>query len=100
MKGVKIGILTEGLQPPIMDSGVKDQFLAAVKIFKNLGADVEEVSVPIPAESRTLYTVVSKMGNHMGMLGRATGRKGLIKLSWNIALFLQIQSNQTETPQN
>lgn len=78
LKGVKIGVLKEGLAPSTLDPGVKDQFLAATKVFEKLGAQVREISVPIHAEARTIYTVVSKMGNHMGMLGRATGRRGLV----------------------
>ncbi|KAH8883378.1 putative amidase [Thozetella sp. PMI_491] len=78
LKGVKIGILKEGLQPPTLDPGVRDKFLAAAKVFEELGAEVKEVSVPIHTEARTIYTVMSKMGNHMGMLGRATGRRGLL----------------------
>lgn len=78
LKGMRIGILKEGLQPSTLDPGVKDKFLAATKVFERLGAEVKEIGVPIHTEGRTIYTVVSKMGNHMGMLGRATGRRGLL----------------------
>lgn len=78
LKGVKIGILKEGLEPSTLDAGVRDKFFAAVKVFEKLGAEMKEVSVPIHTPARTLYTVASKMGNHMGMLGRATGRRGVL----------------------
>lgn len=78
LEGIKIGILKEGLEPRTLDSGVKDKFWAAAKVFERLGADVTEVSLPIHAQARTIYTVMSKMGNHMGMLGRATGRRGML----------------------
>ncbi|KAK8055988.1 hypothetical protein PG993_001215 [Apiospora rasikravindrae] len=60
-----------------MNDAVKTKFLAAAKVFtEKLGAVVvEEVSVPMHASSRAIYSVMSKMGNHMGMLGRATGRR-------------------------
>lgn len=78
LKGVKIGILKEGLEPTVTDAGVKEKFLAAAKVFEQLGAEVKEVSVPIHSQGRTIYTVMSKMGNHMGMLGQATGRRGMM----------------------
>ena len=76
--GVKIGLLQEGLPSSTLDPEVKKKFLAATKIFEKLGVEVKEISVPIHSEARTIYTVLSKMGNHVGMLGRATGRRGLV----------------------
>ncbi|KAI0021675.1 putative amidase [Xylariomycetidae sp. FL0641] len=78
LKGVKIGVLKEGLEPPALDSGVRDKFLAATRVFEKLGAEVREISVPIHTQARTIYAVLSKMSNHMGMLGRATGRRGVL----------------------
>ena len=75
LKGIKMGILKEGLEPSTMDTRVKDKFLAAVKVFETLGAEVKEVSVSIHTQARVIGGVVSKMGNHMGMYGRATGRR-------------------------
>ncbi|KAK7940989.1 uncharacterized protein PG986_013376 [Apiospora aurea] len=76
-KGLRIGILKEGLEGAALNDAVKAKFLAAAKVFtEKLGAAVvEEVSVPMHASSRAIYSVMSKMGNHMGMLGRATGRR-------------------------
>jgi amidase len=76
LEGVRIGILREGLEPESMDSRVKEKFLAAARVFETLGAELKEVSIPIHTEARMIYTVVSKMGNHMGMLGKATWRSG------------------------
>ncbi|KAK8138326.1 amidase [Apiospora sp. TS-2023a] len=77
VKGLRIGILKEGLEGAAMNESVKAKFLAAAKVFTDkLGAAaVEGVSVPMHASSRAIYSVLSKMGNHMGMLGRATGRR-------------------------
>jgi len=77
LKGVKIGMLKEGLEPSTLDPGMKEKFLAAAKVLESLGAEVSEISVPIHVQSRAIYAVASKMGNHMGMLGRATGRRGV-----------------------
>lgn len=78
LKAVKFGILKEGLEPVALDPNVKAKFLAAAEVFERLGASVREVSVPMHTQGRTIYTVASKMGNHMGMLGRATGRRGVM----------------------
>lgn len=78
LKGVKIGILQEGLQPAVLDEGVKEKFLAAVRVFEGLGAEIRTVSVPIHAKARTICAVVSKMSNHMGMFGKAVGRRGVM----------------------
>ncbi|KAK6197286.1 hypothetical protein LQW54_010748 [Pestalotiopsis sp. IQ-011] len=78
--GLRVGILKEGLSNPVLDDEVRAKFLAAAGVFsEKLGAAaVEEVSVPLHESARTIYSVVSKMGNHMGMLGRATGRRQLM----------------------
>jgi amidase len=75
VKGLKIGILKEGIAHSVIDPGVKQKFEAACQKWRDLGAEVGEVSVPIHDQARTIYTVCSKMGNHMGMLGRSTGRR-------------------------
>jgi amidase len=74
-RGLHIGILTEGIASPVMDDALRAKFLAAAAQFEALGATVAEVSVPLHSSARTIYSVLSKMGNHMGMLGRATGRR-------------------------
>ncbi|KAI1854892.1 hypothetical protein JX266_001010 [Neoarthrinium moseri] len=77
-KGLRIGILKESLDSPVLDDAMKEKFYAAAKEFEKLGASVEEVSVPLHGSARVIYSVMSKMGNHMGMLGRATGRRQLM----------------------
>lgn len=75
VKGMKIGILKEGVESRLTDPGVEKKFRAAVAGFEKLGATVTEISIPMHSLGRGIYTVMSKMGNHMGMLGRATGRR-------------------------
>jgi amidase len=74
VQGLRVGVLREGL-PGGLDKGVERKFRAAVEVFGKLGATVVEVSVPLHAQARGVYSVVSKMGNHMGMLGKASGRR-------------------------
>lgn len=74
IQGIRIGVLKEGV-PDGIDAGVEEKFRRAVGVFEGLGARVCEVSVPLHAQARSVYSVLSKMGNHMGMLGQATGRR-------------------------
>ncbi len=78
LKGVRIGILAEAVALPTADAGVVAKFRAATQLLATLGADVREVSVPLHVQGRAIVTVMAKMGNHMGMLGRATGRRGVM----------------------
>jgi amidase len=74
VRGLKVGVLREGL-PGDIDAGVESKLREAVKVVEKLGATVVEVSVPLHTQARSVYSIVSKMGNHMGMLGKATGRR-------------------------
>ncbi|CAL5871872.1 uncharacterized protein PFLUO_LOCUS6126 [Penicillium psychrofluorescens] len=74
IEGLRIGVLKEGL-PADIDPHVEKKFRDAVKVFEKLGASVQDVSVPLHAHGRGVYSVLSKMGNHMGMMGQATGRR-------------------------
>ncbi|KAF2768097.1 putative amidase [Teratosphaeria nubilosa] len=75
VRGMRIGVLREGVELEVMDEGVRATFERACEVWRRLGAVVEEVSVPAHEQARVVYAVWSKMGNHMGMLGRATGRR-------------------------
>ncbi|KAL2858560.1 amidase signature domain-containing protein [Aspergillus pseudoustus] len=79
IEGLRVGVLREGVPGDGgIDSGVERRFHEAVGVFEKLGASVVEVSVPLHAQARGVYSVVSKMGNHMGMLGKATGRRQMM----------------------
>lgn len=78
IKGLKIGILKEGLDLPGINPQVEKKFQDAINVFRRLGATVEDVHVPIHLQARTIIVVLSKMGNHMGMLGKATGRRQMM----------------------
>ncbi|EEA23060.1 hypothetical protein TMatcc_001923 [Talaromyces marneffei ATCC 18224] len=78
IKGLKIGILKEGLDLPGINPRVEAKFQDAMNVFRRLGATVEDVHIPIHSQARTVIVVLSKMGNHMGMLGKATGRRQMM----------------------
>ena len=78
LKGIRIGILTEAFTLPTADAGILAKCRAAAQLLVTLGADVRDVSVPMHVQGRAIVTVMAKMGNHMGMQGRATGRRGVM----------------------
>ncbi|CAK7245497.1 MAG: hypothetical protein STHCBS139747_007081 [Sporothrix thermara] len=77
IKGLRVGVLVEGLGDgsAAQNENVTAAFRAAVDGLAALGAAVTNVSVPMHPRGRSIYTVMSKMANHMGMLGQATGRR-------------------------
>lgn len=75
LSGLRIGVLVEGIKSTNMNPNLAESFYKAVDGFKELGAAVTDVTVPLHTQGRTIYSVLSKMGNHMGMRGQATGRR-------------------------
>lgn len=78
IKGMRIGVLKEALEFPGLDPALTKAFWKAIDVYKGLGAVVEDVSVSFHSKAPALYGTMSKLGNHIGMLGRATGRRGLM----------------------
>ncbi|OKL60920.1 hypothetical protein UA08_03183 [Talaromyces atroroseus] len=78
IRGMRIGILKEGLDLPGINPQVEKKFQDAMNVFRQLGAVVEDVHVPIHSQARTIIVVLSKMGNHIGMQGKATGRRQMM----------------------
>ena len=75
VKGLRIGILKEGISSKIMDSQVSAKFQAAAKVFEELGATVEEVSIPMHSIAPAIFGAASKQGGALGRAGRASGRR-------------------------
>jgi len=75
VKGMRIGILKEGLSSKLLDSSVGDKFRAAALVFESLGATVEEVSVPMHDIAPALFGATSRQGGAMGRSGKASGRR-------------------------
>jgi amidase len=57
VKGLRIGILSEGLDHPLADKRVSDLVVKAAKALAELGAVVEEVSVPFHKEAPDVWAV-------------------------------------------
>ena len=74
VQGMRIGILKEGFHRPEGESDVDDKVLAAAERFRELGARVEEVSIPEHNLAVDCWTAITVEGlqDHM-MHGNAGG---------------------------
>ena len=75
---MRTGILKESLSSKILDPGIDAEFHAAASVFKELGARVEEVSVPMHAVAPAIFGAASRQGGVMGRAGRASGRRQVV----------------------
>ncbi|CAG8961663.1 hypothetical protein HYFRA_00006200 [Hymenoscyphus fraxineus] len=78
VKGFRIGVLKEGHSSKIMDPNVAAKFHAAVELFRELGAIVEEISIPMHEIAPAIFGAASKQGGAIGRAGRATGRRQIL----------------------
>lgn len=74
---MKIGILRDGFEMKIVDPTMKAAVLAAAERFKELGATVEEVSMPFHVTGNAIWTGQQRIAGAANLLGRAYGRRGL-----------------------
>lgn len=77
LSGLRIGILTEGFDQPVVESRVRETVLSAARKFEQLGANVKEVSVPEHLEGPLIWTIQQRISGAAGVLGQAHGRRGL-----------------------
>ncbi|VUC22881.1 unnamed protein product [Clonostachys rosea] len=77
LDGVKVGVLVEGYQNDLVQPGVKAKFLEAVEKLSILGAEIEEVSIPLHKEGGSIWTIQQRISGASGILGNANGRRGL-----------------------
>ncbi|KAF4542204.1 Amidase [Lasiodiplodia theobromae] len=73
LTGIKVGIIAESLTGAVLDPRVKSTFLKAAECFRQLGATVSEVSIPLHKKGPAIWTGISKVG---GFLGKSTGPFG------------------------
>ncbi|EIW73435.1 hypothetical protein TREMEDRAFT_67366 [Tremella mesenterica DSM 1558] len=78
VKGLKIGILKEGFDQPLRDERVSELVLKAAQKLTELGASVEEVSIPFHKTAPELWAVIGRMSAAKSMLGQASGRRGYV----------------------
>ena len=97
LAGVTIGVLTEGFEQSVVDPAIKAVVRAAVEKFKNLGATVEEVSVPDHLDGPAVWTIQQRIAGAQGIIGNANGRRGLYltefeetRLPWTTSSFARL----------
>ncbi|SPO00095.1 probable amidase [Cephalotrichum gorgonifer] len=97
LDGLKIGILTEGFEQSIINGDVKAVVRAAVDRFEQLGATVEEVSVPDHLEGPAVWTIQQRISGSLGILGKAHDGRGLYltefeeaRLPWTTESFARL----------
>lgn len=62
IKGMKIGILKEGFEQPSAEAAVNESVREAAKRFKDLGATVETVSIPMHLLGAAIWTPIGTEG--------------------------------------
>lgn len=77
LDGIRIGILKEGFEHEAVDIHVRETVGAAAAKFEELGATIEEVSLPDHLRGPGLWTILSRIAGAQTLLGHNTGRRGL-----------------------
>ncbi|PYH80365.1 amidase signature enzyme [Aspergillus uvarum CBS 121591] len=77
LDGVRVGYLKEGFEHATIDPAVKQAVMDAVQKFAELGAVVEEVSVPDHYHGPAIWTIQQRISGSLTLLGQAHGRRGL-----------------------
>ena len=77
LDGVRIGILKEGFDHPAVDTSVRESVMLAVKKFTELGASIEEVSLPDHLHGPAIWTIQQRIAGAQTLLGQNSGRRGL-----------------------
>jgi amidase len=96
LKGKRFAVIKESLSTPALDPRVIESFQAAVSRFVDLGATVEEVSIPIHSKGAAIWTGVSKVGGFLAKTSGAFGRRGHQMLGLNALLHPMGQENWDE----
>lgn len=93
LEGRNIAVITESLKMPGLDPRVISTFRAAVDRFLELGANVEEISIPLHSKGAAIWTGVSKVGGFLSKTTGAFGRRGHQMLDLNRLLHPMGQEN-------
>ncbi|KAF2644678.1 amidase [Massarina eburnea CBS 473.64] len=85
VSGMKIGVLLEGFEHRLVDETVKDVVLNAAYKFRQLGATVEQVSLPLHLEGPAIWTIQQRIAGTLGLMGLSHGRRGLFSTEFEAA---------------
>lgn len=84
VKGLKIGILKEGFEQATSEAAVNEAVRAGAKRFKELGAIVEDVSVPMHMDGPAIWGPIGTEGATQAMMfgdGYGVGRPDLYSVA-------------------
>ncbi|KAI4724034.1 amidase signature enzyme [Aureobasidium sp. EXF-10728] len=93
LSGKRLAIIKESLSLPALDNRVIDTFNAAVARFEELGATVDEISIPIHSKGSAIWTGISKVGGYLAKTSGSFGRRGHQMLTLNSKLHPMGQEN-------
>jgi amidase len=96
LQGKRFAVITESLSTPALDPRVVRTFQIAVSKFVELGATVEDVSIPIHSKGAAIWTGVSKVGGFLSKTSGVFGRRGHQMLGLNSLLHPMAQKNWDE----
>ncbi len=68
VKGMRIGILKEGFEQPTAEAAVNESVREAAKRFKDLGATVETISIPMHLTGPAIWTPIGTEGMTQTMM--------------------------------
>jgi amidase len=93
--GLKVGILKESLDVPVLDPRVKELFLKAVEDLRKAGATVSEVSIPIHSKGSAIWTGISKTGGYLTKLYGAPGHRSHAMVELNNMFIEALHSQES-----
>ncbi|KAF2804333.1 amidase signature enzyme [Mytilinidion resinicola] len=93
---MRIGIIAESLTMAVLDPRVKATFERAAASLKSLGAQVEEVSVPMHKTGPAIWTGVSKYAGFLNKTVGPFGRRGHQMVELNAKFNAMKQENFDE----
>ena len=84
VSGLRIGVIKEGYEQPGAEADVNDKVRSAAETLRNLGASVDEISVPWHLHGLSIWTPIALEGLTQQMMlgnGFGTGWEGLYTTS-------------------
>lgn len=93
LEGLKVGIISESLTGPVLDPRLKQTFYNAARRLEDLGARVEEVSIPLHKKGTAIWTGVSKVAGYLSKLHGSVGRRSYNMIGLNAMMHPIKQAN-------
>ena len=93
--GLKVGVLKEALDVPVLDPRVKELFLKATEDLRKAGATVFEVSIPLHSKGSAIWTGISKTGGYLTKIHGAPGHRNHAMVELNTALVQALHSQES-----